>query len=61
MSKVDTLNQALSQRECPQCGSKNGLRTKAKIDKHRVRKACNNPECSFTGVINYKTNKMEQL
>lgn len=53
----DSMHVALSKRECPECGAKNGLRTVGMAGKKRAEKSC--ISCGFECIINYKTNKLE--
>jgi len=62
MSSVSRHTRDFSQRECPECGNGNGLRTLRMVGDGDARKALK--ECYGCGhrcVINYKTNQLEEV
>lgn len=58
MSQVSRHHRDFSQRECPECGHGNGLRTQRMVGKKRALKECCG--CGHRCVINYTTNKLEE-
>jgi len=59
MTKVSSQHKAMSQRECPECGNGNGLRTLRMVSERRALKECYG--CGHRCVINYKTNQLEEV